>query len=108
MKLLTKEIEAKLSKNIGNATKDKPYLKLFNPVGSATWLISEYHEEDRTFFGLCDLGMGYPELGYVSLEELESLRLPFGLTIERDIHFEPKKTLSEYAAEANQLGSINV
>ena len=108
MKLLTKEIEAKLSKNIGNATKDKPYLKLFNPVGSATWLISEYHEEDRTFFGLCDLGMGYPELGYVSLEELESLRLPFGLTIEIDIHFEPTKTLSEYAAEANQLGSINV
>ena len=108
MKLLTKEIEAKLSKNIGNATKDKPYLKLFNPVGSATWLISEYHEKDRTFFGLCDLGMGYPELGYVSLQELESLGLPFGLTIERDIHFEPKKTLSEYAAEANQLGSINV
>tara|TARA_Y100000361_G_scaffold15925_1_gene12549 strand:+ start:28 stop:354 length:327 start_codon:yes stop_codon:yes gene_type:complete len=106
MKILTKEIEAKLSKNIGNATKDKPYLKLFNPMGSATWLLSEYHEEDRTFFGLCDLGMGFPELGYVSLDEIESVRLPFGLTIERDIHFEPTKTLSEYAAEARELGSI--
>ena len=106
MKLLTKEIEAKLSKNIGNATKDKPYLKLFNPMGSATWLISEYHKEDRTFFGLCDLGMGYPELGYVSIDELESVRLAFGLGVERDLFFEPTKTLSEYAAEARELGSI--
>lgn len=106
MKLITKEIEAKLSKNIGNAMTDKPYLKLFNPVGSATWLISRYNKEDRTLFGLCDLGMGFPELGYVSLEELEALTLPFGLTIERDVHFEPSKTLSEYVTEANEIGSI--
>ena len=42
MKLITKEIAEKLSKNIGNAEADKPYLKLFNPCGAATWLISEY------------------------------------------------------------------
>jgi hypothetical protein len=54
--------------------------------------------------GLCDLGMGFPELGYVSLQELKSLDLPFGLTIERDKYFEPDKTLAEYAeiARSNQ------
>jgi hypothetical protein len=48
--------------------------------------------------------MGFPELGYVSLQELKSLDLPFGLTIERDKYFEPDKTLAEYAeiARSNQ------
>ena len=106
MKLITKEIEAKLLKNIGNAEQDKPYLKLFNPCGSGTWLITEYDKEDRVLFGLCDLGLGFPELGYVALQELESLKLPFGLTIERDAWFEPDKTLAEYAVEANKIGRI--
>jgi hypothetical protein len=103
MKLITKEIEKKLAKNTGDSNADKPYLKLFNPVGSATWLISQIVDED-TLFGLCDLGMGFPELGYVSLQELKSLDLPFGLTIERDKYFEPDKTLAEYAeiARSNQ------
>jgi hypothetical protein len=41
-------------------------------------------------FGLCDLGMGFPELGYVSLNEMKAVRLPFGLGIERDLHWTPK------------------
>ena len=54
-------------------------------------------------YGICDLGMGYPELGSVSLKELAGLKLPpFGLTVERDISFEPTKTLSEYAMEARE------
>ncbi|NBX09935.1 MAG: DUF2958 domain-containing protein [Marivivens sp.] len=40
-------------------------------------------------FGLCDLGYG-AEWGYVSLAELESVSLPFGMGIERDIYFQPK------------------
>ena len=60
-----------------------------------------------TMFGLCDPGMGAPELGYVSLSELESIKFPpFGLPIERDIHFEPRQTISEYAKEARELGYI--
>jgi len=51
---------------------------------------------------LCDLGMGFPELGYVSLQELESVTLPFGLKIERDMYFTPDKTLSEYTELARQ------
>ncbi len=39
-----------------------------------TWLL----------FGKCDLGYG-PEWGYVTLAELESLSVGFGLGIERDI-----------------------
>ena len=57
-------------------------------------------------FGLCDLGMGFPELGYVSLQELESVELPFGLKIERDMYFTPDKTLSEYVELARQHQEI--
>jgi len=105
MKLLTKEILKKLYKNKGKDS-DKPYLKLFNPAGPATWLISEYDAENRIMFGLCDLGMGFPELGYVSLDEIKNVKLPFGLKIERDMHFEPTKTLAEYAQEARNNGKI--
>ena len=42
MKLITQEIEKKLATNVGDGNIDKPYLILFNPVGSASWLISEY------------------------------------------------------------------
>ena len=103
MKLITKEIENKLSKNKGDG-KDKPYLKLFNPAGSGTWLISQIKGD--LLFGLCDLGQGFPEIGYVSLNELKSVKLPFGLKIERDSSFEPKMSLSEYAAKARAEGGI--
>ena len=97
MKLITKEIANKLAKNVGDANVDKPWLKLFNPVGVGTWLITEYDEKTGLMFGLCDLG--YPELGYVNLKELEDLELPLGLKIERDAWWEPDKTLAEYAKE---------
>jgi hypothetical protein len=86
-----------------------PVLKLFNPCGAATWLLTEIDadEPDRAF-GLCDLGMGYPELGWVSFAELESITLPYGLYIERDIHFNAKKPLSGYTSEALRLGRIEV
>jgi glycine/D-amino acid oxidase-like deaminating enzyme len=86
----------------------KPVVKLFNPCGAATWLLSELDEDGDTAFGLCDLGLGEPELGYVSLDELAWVCLPHGLYIERDIHFNAKKLLSEYAAEARRLGRIEV
>jgi hypothetical protein len=78
----------------------KPVVKLFSPVGGATWLLSELMEDGDSAFGLCDLGLGFPELGYVSLADIESVRLPMGLYIERDLHFKAAKTLSEYADEA--------
>jgi hypothetical protein len=84
-----------------------PVLKLFTPMGSATWVLTEYHPEDERFFGLCDLGMGSPELGYVSRDEIEqtaySTRPPL---IERDLYFRPAYSLSVYAEAARRTGRI--
>ena len=57
-----------------------PVLKLFNPAGPGTWLITELGDDGDTLFGLCDLDMGFPELGSVSLSEITSVKLPLGLT----------------------------
>jgi hypothetical protein len=82
-----------------------PVVKLFTPNAGATWLLSELDSEDIAF-GLCDLGQGFPELGYVSLTELEGLRGRWGLAIERDLHFVADKRLSGYAREARMAGRI--
>lgn len=92
----------------GNTEDFPPVVKLFNPCGAATWLLSELDEDGDTAFGLCDLGMGEPEMGYVSLDELASITLRFGLYIERDEHFTAVKSLGEYAAAARKLGRIEV
>ena len=82
-------------------------VKLFNPCGAATWLLTEIEPDDHTVaWGLCDLGMGFPEFGTVSLSELASIRGPLGLGIERDLHFEADKPISAYIKEANRLGHI--
>ena len=84
-----------------------PIVKLFTPDGAATWLISEVDPDDPDrLFGLCDLGLGFPELGYVSLAELSSVRGRLGLPVERDLHFVADKPLSAYAEEACKLGRI--
>ena len=84
-----------------------PVVKLFTPDGAATWLISEVDPDDPDrLFGLCDLGLGFPELGYVSLAEIVSLRGPLGLSVERDLHFIANKPLSAYADEARAKGRI--
>ena len=108
MKLLTKALRAKLEKNAESrpgAADVKPVVKLFNPAGAGTWLLTEL--DGDLAFGLADLGMGSPELGYVSLSELENLRLPFGLKVERDRYFEASKSLAEYAEEARNSGFLN-
>jgi hypothetical protein len=63
-------------------------------------------EEPEIAFGLCDLGLGCPELGSVRISEIESLRGTLGLPVERDLHFNSTKTLSAYAAEARVRASI--
>ena len=82
-------------------------VKLFTPDGSATWLLSEIDPDhpDRAF-GLCDLGLGFPELGYVSLAELAAIRGHLGLPVERDLSFEAKMSLSSYAAVSHGTGRI--
>lgn len=105
--LLTPELRAAL--RVAGERRDegnRPLVKLFNPMGAATWLASELDADGDTLFGLADLGFGCPELGYFSLGEIEALRLPFGLRIERDLHFSTTVTLSDWAAWARKAGSI--
>lgn len=84
-----------------------PIVKLFTPDGAATWLISEADPDDPDrLFGLCDPGLGYPELGWVSLAELSSVRGRLGLPVECDLHFVGDKPLSTYAEEARKQGRI--
>lgn len=116
MKLLTHTIRQQLLANgrqqqalrgTGREIDFRPVVKLFNPVGGATWLLTELDPDDPDIaFGLCDLGFGTPELGNVSLGEIESVRLPFALGIERDLHFTADKPLSAYADVANRIGRI--
>ncbi|WP_238626084.1 DUF2958 domain-containing protein [Aggregatilinea lenta] len=64
----------------------KALVKFFTPDSNWTWYASEFDGEDR-FFGLMS---GFEvELGYFSLSELESVKGPLGLPIERDKFFEP-------------------
>ena len=106
MKILTKELETKLTNAKRECQTNKPYLKLFSPVGSAIWLISEYMPDERMFFGLCDLGMGSPELGYVGLDEILETTLQWGLKIERDTSWTPDHTLNTYYEMARKHGRI--
>ncbi len=116
MILLTPELRAALRANAeahhaaqqgGRAEPDPlPVVKLFNPVGAATWLATELDEDGDTLFGLADLGFGTPELGSFSLSEIESVRLPGGLGIERDLYFAARFPLSAYAEAARVAGRI--
>lgn len=82
-----------LTKELHKALRDadphnmRPIVKFFNPCGAATWLITYLEEDEDTFWGYCDLGFGQVEYGTVSKSEMQSVKLPFGLCIERDYHF---------------------
>lgn len=91
----------------GEDSDPHPVVKLFTPDAAGTWLLTEINpnEPDRAF-GLCDPGLGSPELGFVSLAELAGLRGRLGLPIERDRHFVANRPLSAYAAAAQAVGRI--
>ena len=92
MKLLTKAILRQFEKTGCQEKVKDPFViaKFFYPAGSGTWWATEYDPEDRIFFGYVT-GLAYDEWGYFSLHELESFRGRFGLGIERDKFFKPKR-----------------
>lgn len=117
MKILTQSIYAQLLRNgrvqaqraeEGRADADfLPVVKLFTPDAICTWLLTELDPENPDMaFGLCDLGMGCPELGSLRISEIESVRGPLGLAVERDRYFAPTSTLSVYARAAWNAGAI--
>ena len=102
MKLLTKELTEKL--NRAGYAGTKPICKLFTPWGRATWLLTGI--EDGILYGYADLGMGCVEWGGIaSLEELEAIRGPFGMRIERDLYWEPVEGEVDYGLMESLVGA---
>ena len=97
MMLMTKELEKTLEKypigsQDGKGEEAKVIVKYFNPCGAGTWLITEGEKQDNgdwLLFGYCYLFEW--EWGYVMLSELESVTLPFGLSIERELYVTGKQ-----------------
>ena len=107
MELLTQAMRQSLpslGSQEGKLGKSIAYAKFFTPSANWTWYVLEGQsvkdetgrELDYEFFGLVD-GME-KELGYFFLSELQQVRGPMGLPIERDLYWQPK-TLAEIAPE---------
>lgn len=101
MQLMTKELEAQFPRLRETDGKDpsevKIVAKFFDPCSQWTWYGTEFDPVDRIFFGLV---RGYEvELGYFSLDELESVKGRLGLGIERDLYF-GEHTLAEAMEKA--------
>lgn len=103
MRLLTEELQDKIpALYSGNGA---AVCKFFTPDSNWTWYVYEGcavvdgnevplrgvdldEAEDVMFFGLVD---GFErELGYFSLNELQSIRGALGLPVERDLYFTPE------------------
>ncbi|WP_395336800.1 DUF2958 domain-containing protein [Novosphingobium sp. BL-8H] len=111
MSLISRATRAMLSANFEHCMVHPkfdplPLVRLFNPMGRAVWLVTELYADDDTLFGLADLGFGCPELGIFSLREIEAVRLPMGLAIERDLGFSTWHRLSVWAEASRMAGSI--
>jgi len=88
--LIPKEIRETIPDLYGSVATNDPiaYIKLFTPDSNWTWYIIEFSKEDKnTCYGYVE---GFEkELGYFSLEEIESIRGILDLHIERDTSFQP-------------------
>jgi hypothetical protein len=109
---ITDQLYARLLTNgvrsaAGEDTDPRPVVELFAPDAGAIWLLTEADPEDPDrLFGLCELGLGQPEPGYVSLAEIRSVRGRLRLAVERDLFFTAEHPLSGYARHARQSGRI--
>lgn len=98
MKLLTKEIEAKLpalgATSELKAEAVKVPLKFFHPFSTMRWYVTELNPQTGEMFGYVTGGAG-DELGYLpTMDEFKALRVR-GLPIERDLHWDPTTPLSK-------------
>ncbi len=62
-------------------------VKLFCPLLSWTWYLVEYDPENKEAYGYVDGDC--PELGYISITELENTRFHLGQVVEIDKHWTP-------------------
>lgn len=83
-----------------------PACRLFLPFSRCVWLLTEVdNDEPDIAFGLCDLGLGFPELGSVWLPELDELRHGH-LRVIQDTRFSTSRPLSWWTREAGRLGAL--
>lgn len=76
------------------------YVRLFSPNGSE-WYLTEYDPTNHLAFGYAYISGGYPELGYISIAEMEALNAARAVpAIERDMYFTPC-TLTEAMERVN-------
>lgn len=98
MKFLTKELErrfAQLGRQDNKDDRTIVVVKFFAPDSNWTWYATEFEPDTREFFGLV---IGFEaELGYFSLDELETASGPLGLPIERDLYWK-ETTLAQVRA----------
>ena len=104
MKLLTKQLRETLPSLYSQENTKDPtvHCKFFTPDSNWTWFVTEGSQQDDDF--LC---FGYvigleEEWGYFSISEMESVRGPMGLPIERDLHFRPgpfSEVIKQYRRE---------
>lgn len=91
MQLLDDQLRSRLPPLYAQEADDDPvvHAKFFTPDSNWTWYVTEGQpdEDDFRFFGFVR-GQA-DEWGYFLLSELEAVRGPLGLPIERDLHFEP-------------------
>lgn len=98
MKLLTQELRKQLPP-LGSQDKNLDptvIVKFFCPWSYWTWYAYEFDGED-IFWGF--VKGDFDEYGTFSLSELESIRGPMGLGIERDRYFKPAKLSKIIQAE---------
>jgi len=90
MQLITTELEETIP--MLYATEDikledkRVYAKLFTPDTDWTWYIMELSIEERICFAMTQ-NDSCMEIGYTSIDELESIKGPLGLGVERDLGF---------------------
>lgn len=107
MKLITKTLEDRFNEIGDQSQSSNPLIiaKFFNPCGSGTWYATEYDKENGICFGYVT-GLYENEWGTFSIAELESVRLPFGLSIERDLYFREIR-FNELIKEQNRFVDKN-
>ena len=103
--LLANGLMARHHEQRGELFDPHPVVKLFVPGAGATWLLAfVLPGAPGMAFGLGDRGC--PEMGFVSLDELEEVRRGGEMPLEQDRGFRAEKPLSHYARDARRAGRI--
>ena len=89
----------------------QPVVHLYLTESRHQWLLTEIDDDDIAF-GLCDLGMGFPELGCVDLHEVLAAAMSISnerccnLELRHNPAFRAVAPLSEYAEQARRAQRI--